>query len=62
MRRHRGRCLWVDALHRNAARPAAAPTRIYLAAIIVGAVVVTFTQVKPVWIVVAGATLGLLVR
>jgi chromate transport protein ChrA len=42
--------------------PAAAPTRIYLSAIIVGAVVVAFTQVKPVWIVVAGGMLGLIVR
>jgi chromate transporter len=42
--------------------PAAGPTKIHLAAIIVGAVVVAFTQVKPVWIIVAGAMLGLIVR
>jgi chromate transporter len=38
---------------------AAAPTRLDLAAVIIAAVIIAATRIKPIWIIVAGAALGL---
>jgi len=42
--------------------PQATPTPPYLAIVAIGAAVVALTKVKPVWVIVVAAAIGLIVR
>lgn len=42
--------------------PQATPTAIYTVVVVVGALVIGLTNIKPVWVIVVSAAIGLLVR